>query len=464
MTEPYYRAVVVAGSLGWSVTSNDAPDYGLADPLIIEWACPENGQPYAQPEPWTAEFNLIVASIASVDALDVGQPVTITVQAYPPGTINPNTGSPYEPAVYFEGRVTAISAKPHALGMLVNVSCIDLTVDLAETIIHTVDWPAETVASRLLRISDELGLPTPLEWAGAETWPLAAKAATSSPARGLIVELLDQLTDVAGASRPILVPHPASNPDRFYLADMVFTSPTAGTGPSHYLPALLAETSPNVFGIVIDPKGSSSEDWSRVIDACHVPADLSWIKDKTSKVDTAIISGTFSDGTTQVIAASDDPVPVSIAKSVELTSRVNALALAESFLREHDTDSWLMDKFTWLVDNDPTQLFQPVPLMHQSYPFQQAYIVAVDDIPPARNPTGPDWYAGQFAACRFTIAKGRYSIEVTLRRNLPRAQGTGTAGALRWNSNDLDQSGGVKWSELDPQFSWFDFRIVREDV
>jgi hypothetical protein len=64
--------------------------------------------------------------------------------------------------VEFYGRVATMTAEGHDLGVMLSLSCVDYTADLATLQVGgSVAWPIETALARLTRLFGELGLTTP---------------------------------------------------------------------------------------------------------------------------------------------------------------------------------------------------------------------------------------------------------------------------------------------------------------
>ena len=61
-----YEVKVTAGPYSWTVTDDDPPGYGLADPLTIGWSLPDTDHRPNQPDPMVASFGVVAASSADM--------------------------------------------------------------------------------------------------------------------------------------------------------------------------------------------------------------------------------------------------------------------------------------------------------------------------------------------------------------------------------------------------------------
>lgn len=487
--DPYYKVEVTAGSYSWTLVRNPAvpqvPTYGLADPLKVSWSLPNSDLVFLQPDPFTGSFALILEDMADIAGLTIGDAVHVVV--YPFATLLVP-----DAIVAVHGRVSNIDAKPHQLGMLVTVSWVDYTVDLAEAIVGTTDWPAETYDLRVARVRDELGLPlgafagglldpaTLVAMGLPVTTGLAARPASPIKARDYLAGLFDSIAFTQPAGVPGADPT-VGNRTLFYT-DLPF-HPASAVAPTvdkfktttvanrwfdqaGDRPALLQLLAGGKVGIVIDP--TPSNDRARVIDACHVEFSARYTLSKDGRVDTYVVSGPFTDGTTQRTTREPDAVPVVGAIDTELTDPRGAENLGRVNLVGHDSDSWVADTFTFWADLDPRRLLDPVPLLQNSadtIALAPQAIAVVNGVQAHQSPTGDTWYAGSITGVDFTLAGGRYSVQITMRRYLPKPAPVlpVTAGMfLTWD--DCQASFPAKsWTDLEDQHSWFDARLLRSD-
>lgn len=172
---------------GDDTRGNVAAAYGLADPLIIKQKLADGPRlPLSQPEPDEATFTLIAANATTYQEMALGDPVGILV--YPQASY---AGTP----VSFYGRIAAMTAEPHKLGVKISVSCVDYTADLAELRVGATAWASETCLQRVQRIFDECNLGTMTKatpaWTITSTPTVAARAAGVTDAYSALVDTLD---------------------------------------------------------------------------------------------------------------------------------------------------------------------------------------------------------------------------------------------------------------------------------
>jgi hypothetical protein len=429
----WYQVDVSAGTYSWTTAKGDPPTWGLADPLTVGWAVPENGLAFTQPDPMQAAFTLALQSMADVADLDVGDPVAIFVTLdsteYPGDSLNH--------IVSFRGRVAGVRMRPRkGGGVLVTVVCVDYSVDLAESPVGTADWPAEKVQPRTDRIAAEAGVAVP------PTWPpliganidLAARTGAQTDARSAFVRMLDTAGGAAGGGYKLyLTSHypvdsitdPAPDPlEPFEYWTDVYTERDAGSAAAGFytLPGSLQLLDSGLWGIVIDELPADAGQQGH-INADYVDLSAEWALTKNDRPDTIVVTGPYTlptAGVTKVTAQAPDPVPVTTVIDTDLIDYQNAQILADLNLTSHDSDRWAAEEFTFRADLDPTRLTRPGIWFNDATVVQLSAPLAVSPIPEDQNPSGIDWFAGTLVAAGFTLAGGRFSATLRLSRRLPR--------------------------------------------
>lgn len=265
---------------GDDIPGNVAAAYGLADPLTITQKLSEDSRlPLSHPEPDEATFQLIAPDNTTYQDLAMGDQVAVYL--WP---AKAQVGTP----VTFFGRVAALSSQPHDLGVLLSVSCVDYTADLAELPVGLVAYPVEAAAARLNRITDEAGLPrfTVVRPAGFTTMPnnvMAARSAGQADAYSALRELLyasafvssfdEAGTAFAGTHSPTLVGVLSPN----ITADLLdpttpftirYASPVARR--VAYAPPLRIVNTAGVYGVKADTAYGSAASGTPVIAASRV--------------------------------------------------------------------------------------------------------------------------------------------------------------------------------------------------
>lgn len=483
MPDPYYRVEVTAGPYSWVTTDSDPADYGLADPLTVQWSAPANGQKLPQPDPLTASFRVVVADMADLAGIAFGQPVTIRVYAWPPGTINPDLHPAggicyYPPIVVFRGRIANLTAQPHKLGMILTVQATEYTVDLAERQVGSYDWPQESPTDRIERICSEAGINAmSIDY---DYTPLAARSAGLDSALNQINRMTSYLivnnTTVQYLASwygedPIdsLLDDPGPNGPIFRINILSTGSDGSTTIPrfpeAHFrqvhLPGTLEDLGAGLYGVVLSqPDGQIA----RIIDAGHVDFESAWRLSKSEQPDTLSVTGPFTDlgGVQSLTFTTPNPVGVKATIETDLVTSPGAVVVGE-FNRPDagDSDRWQADDFTFYADLDPTRLVYPRPLFADGLTLEvQKHPVVVAGIPSRHNPAGVDYFAGQVAGATFTLQHGRYTAGITVRRALPRLSPGDTGFEAYLSPADVDPA--IAVADVDRSVSVFDARLLRK--
>lgn len=439
--EPYYRVEVTAGTYTWTIERDPAvpatPDYGLADPLRVKVALPNGDLLYKNPEPVTGSFAVIVADMADVAALQIGDGVHVRVWLFDTGTVDPVTSAPYTdlPEVNVRGRVANLDAVPHPLGMLLTVRFVDYSTDLAEMTIGAADWPSETIEDRLNRIDTELSRQL-LTVAFSQEGPLAARDASPVNARDYLTALTDSVANVTRLSNVLdfvtgqgsrmvfgsiyadaETPTPGV-PDMQGLVDYWAVTSLVNRLPYQVgeLPAVLDEVAPGVYGVVVEDH--APDHLARVVSAAHVEFSAAYALGKSDRIDTWQV--TLEDGSLVTVSEAS-PVPVQGRIETASTTIHDATDVALFNLNGSDTDGWKADRFLWHADLDPHRLRYPNFLFWDDIEVLknvQLYPTVIDGIQAHQNPTGETWYAGQLVSAEFILNAGRYVVDMEHRRNL----------------------------------------------
>lgn len=427
----WYAVEVNAGPYTWAIEKNDAAVWGLADPLTVGWSVPENGLVYAQPDPMRATFTLALESMSDLADLDAGDPVSIFV------TLDPLVYFADIHLVSFRGRVANLTMRPRkAGGVLVTVTCVDYTVDLAESPIGTGAWPAETVQPRTDRMAAEAGVATPPGWpVTIGDWiPLAARTGSLVDARSAFVRLVDTAGGGAGGGYKIylITNYPVDNltDDAVdplqpfdYWTELVTTEPAGGQGNPYLLPGVLQLLDTGMYGIAISEHAGAAE-LAGILNAEWCDLNATWSLSKNDRPDTVVVTGPFATPTalTKVTATADDPVPITTVIDTDMTDWQPGQALADLNLTTRDSDRWAFDEFVFFADLDPLRFIKRGFWFVDGAGMVQALNtqVVVSPIPEDQNPTGVDWLAGTPTAASFTLAGGRFYATIRLDRNLPK--------------------------------------------
>lgn len=431
------------------------------------------------------------------------------------------------PVASFAGRVTQLDAKPHGLGMLYQVAAMDYLVDLAEARLAATgaaEWPAGYIRDRLTLIADELpdvfGSVPFGEFEGPEElWGVfhANPADELKSALDWYTEFLSQYvkyghqdTPLQGGAREYVTPNntlglysmdtdpQALVPDparRYNVGDRFKKNFNRGM-PSR-LPCRFRPTGAGgKWRPDADPDdGVVWLDWLWEEDGTEIPAeglgvlpagviefDASWSRTKKGRAERVYVqtSVVFVDAPSAKRAArsirqdpyyadfSSDPPP-SLTVDTTLGYRSEAFDLADFLLPEPDQATrWEVQRFRLLADLVPDRLnransqtwFHPVS-------FVGTPLRCIHGIPPEQNPNAgtADWYAGILTSAEFTIQDGRYWVDFTLSRELPRpatSTDLDNTGYLSCGSLKLDPTlAAVTVAQVDPGYSTYDYRACR---
>lgn len=427
----------------------------------------------------------------------------------------------FMPVASFGGRVTEMTGEPHELGYVYRLQCIDYLVDALDLKISDEDgdgWPAEDILDRLTRLA-ELGSAVT---GGGVPWTSGAPSdgwgvfhAQAEPeTKGVLEHMTDHLSQYADnwhsdtlrpGSRGIV--H-SNNHLKLWQADTLGLEPDPARrlmivwrarkmyARSYRMPARFTPT--GIGGLwrpEVDPyDGTGFVDpvfWPAGEDTAperfgSLPADLvefdaTWSRTKRARaervwVETNIV---FVDAGTQrrvyrQIRPEDhtSTPPPSITITTTLAYREEARWLAEFLLPEAGVNGrWEVDKFRFWADQDPYRLTRgnEATWLHPYWAVAFNPVVAIAGIPPEQNPnsSGADYYAGVLTGCEFVLQNGRYYVDFTLGRDIPRPNDGGTSEGntphLTSASMKLDPAqAAVRGVDLDPGYTFWDYRLLRK--
>lgn len=517
-----YRVQLSAGPYSWTVTDDDAPTFGLMDPLVIGWSLPDDAQRPAQPDPMVAQFSLVVASAADVAELGIGSLVTIAVTFG--GVTKP------VPDVGFIGRIAQGDAAAHPRGMLYRFTCADLTTDLLGYDIGATPYPVQSVNARSAGYRTAAGLPSS-DWmvnpsVAALSDQLLVEAMDDPAAANLLessVALFDQVAypgmgALAGSVfyRAILAPAPGTSslgiPWRWAIDAVPDTYVPTAASPlpgqfGAYFPA------PKAYGVYFDPDDRNAG----VLDACFIDYDAPWVAIQPAVINRAAVRwwrapDAASDRIPRATYTLENPPPAgqspntatrqtdivafTATPATETAAADNATNLGHMMVPPPQNKAgWGPDTFRWLLYADEVGLArfptifpahyataQPTPQPQRTACYVRPIVVV--DVPGETNPADPSrvWVGGQLVNVQLTIEAGQPVVEFTLTPTIPTAGDPGTgvnswdSTAGTWNAqagewNDLVPGypsfrwsdvglAGVTWNQLYPQ-PWDAYRLAR---
>lgn len=380
----------------------------------------------------------------------------------------------------FDGTVTDVSIRTHALGVVFDVVAVDrFTGAFAEQLVGDSPWPAESTEARVARIVALCGYMFDENVSAYPGWnaPVKARDVDSQPALGLLSTLLAGWTvDVTSflftnglANASQLVANPAiayagvSLDPVIDAGTLVITeweaNPTlsahvAGTGVSSLLPGVFADTGDG-WGVVMvtaddDPVAGENRS-DKLVSTDYVDMGARFTRRKGALPNTVALTGWWGAGVTErtvTVNNGDDP-PVLFRVSTELTDIDDAERAARTYLPEAGpTTDWLADTFVWRWYGEDTTDRFALPQIGDP--------LAVAEIQDRHNPTGRPWYAGQLVARSFKLSAARPVVDLTIRPQLRRTVGSNLA-LHSW----LDFPDAVTWADLNDRDTWDDYRLLR---
>lgn len=448
-----YTVTLTSPTTSWTVDSGDPAATGmLADPLRVAWSLPDGVWP-GQPDPQTAQVNFY-GTEAELGDLAVGVAVKLVVGVDADTMFST-----------FYGRVVQIDAAMTATPgvFMFTVYMVDHLRALTELTSGTVDWPAESIDTRLGRILAEVSYSgTPLA-SGTGSRLVAARPASPASVWSLLTELLADAsfgidsgpdgglgaTFVVGLNRLALF---VDLEDVVYQLTEVFTQSQANGQP-----LMLTDNAGPIVRLA--PRGVGGEF------AYHVPGNrvefaVDWSRLPVVAINTVTLSGTFGgvDGVVTVTtAAPGDPVLI-YSRTTQLTDATDASKAAWFYLMNPPGDRWRAESLTWLTYKDAVTVTGAA-----SDPFTWAMVepLAVIGTDPTPGDGGHAWVAGMAVFAQLNLSAGQATVTYELDPNVPRPR-TSALGAdtLDWNDLDAAPYTTRTWAQFDPADSWYDYRLA----
>lgn len=482
---------------GDDVPGNVAPAYGLADPLTITQQLAANDRlPQSHPLPDECSFQLIAPDATTYANLALGDPVAVKLYAQANLTGN---------LVAFYGRIATLSSRPHDLGVIYSVGCVDYLADLAEIQVGgTVAWPAEYTRDRVSRIMAEAqvswynGSPA---WQAITGFPNLANSGDKMAARNpgtidvlsAVIDTLDSSTvqsfldenaasflSVPGAypvqARDVL--HPVITADRLD-PDVPFAIDSGApiTKRVRYVPPGRLVLNGGVYKVTVDAANDSSATGAPILDAGNVDIGSTFSQVK-SPVMARRVTVSRADGTSKTwdwdIAYTSDPVT---AVQVGLGSPPNTRGIVTAQISTilettpgmgFDVGAQLYD---WRVPFPPdpkASWFAPTLTWHAWHVTnwrrpQLTELVAIARANVTKTPPNREWLVGQLVGSTVTVANGRPTIDLqlvpsTIDFNLQALLQGATNGVCRLDSPVLTSR---TLAQLSPRDTFTDYQIVR---
>lgn len=427
-----------AGAYSWTVLDNDPAGYGLASPLTIANGLPTSDvAPLVQPNSATASFQVIVAQVADLDQLQLGDPVTL--RYWPSRT--PAAGD--RPSIEFAGRVATMEAQPHKLGVLYTIGCVDYIADIAEnTVGGSFAWPQENLDDRVRRILSTCGYAVPAGtglYGGTGSIPIQALIDARPIGKANALELL---LHTLAQYRMNFTGFPNSH-GIAYVAQQ--TVPRAGVSNWSSGAAVLDATAPYIIlttfsspqftaplrvtlvGGVYKLTGSTAQSAAGgvgVVDAGRVSMDTKFAQRKGDATNAIAVTGNAIG--TQTAAWSGVAQRVEASVETELSTAADGAALAAEYLppvKPSQAALWVADTMRWLIDAEPGTWF--LPTIGRGF-----MVVRVNGV---WSPLEREWYVGLLSGLKFSVDGGVPVADLDV---------------IPWNVDPAQSLNPVKWSDL----------------
>lgn len=446
-----WRVLAWAGAYSWDERDDAAaptlPLAGsgrLASPMTWAQSDPSaDVAPLVQPNPDTATFQVIVASTASIDQLQLGDPVTLRYFA------SRTPAATDKPLVEFTGRVATLDASPSDLGMLYTIGCADYTVDLGEQQVGFTAYPSETLDNRVRRILGEAGVNVPAGvalYGGTATLPIAStidpRAIGSTDALELLTHTLAQYRmEFTGFPNSVGIAYlyPVLNPPRgssMFSSGASVLDTTNGpyqVGTRFRTPPYTAPLRVTLVGATYTLTGSpttTAPGGVAVVDAGRVDMATSFGQRKGDGVNSVQVTsdswGRFVvswSGVAQVVTAAID---------TELSTLTDGSSLGVTYfpsVKPSGAALWVADALTWLIDAEPGAWALP--------PVGRGFMVT--RVKGVWSPIEREWYVGLISGWTFKVDGGVPSAQLV---------------TAPWNVDPSKATNPVKWSDLVVAMTW----------
>lgn len=442
------------GALSLTSADTDPPDdtaTQLADGLTITRALGD--KPWPMPPVESATFNLFSPTVDDLLAVQRGTPVLLDYWT-------PRTGQDTGTAVArFEGLATDVVLRPHPLGVLAEVTALDVrSTRWAETDIGDEPWPEETILERLGRIADLAGflLVMPDLFGNPPGWSALCRArdVDAQP----MLAIIDGLMDGWALEGGIFVGGQLidADPFRFKLAPIM--NPATGEVTHGALVPMDATLTPDeddlpgTFGVSGDGYGVVVDAASRnqtLVSADYVDLSASYTQRRGARPNRVQIKWTNSaNGKEKTTTASTGEQPPSIYRlETELVEADAAQRAAELYLPDPAGHSWYAETFVWYWHRDTFAHDKPLPDIGD--------LVTIAPLQERHDPVRRGWYVGTLVGLVFRVADAKPIVELTI-SPLQRPM-SDTGDGLTWN----DVAAGVTWDQLNTSHTWDDYRLLR---
>lgn len=379
----------------------------------------------------------------------------------------------------FDGRVTDARVKPHPLGVVVEVTAMDLFTTDLDVVVGDTPWPEEDIGTRLDRIMALLGTTVTYNYnaavpgAAALTRPIVrARDIDAQPALALVRNLLESwvldYTAVLKASGSLdagtdypdgtgyacmwLEPVIAGGVVTGWEANVRFAAFDAGSGGMFELPGMFGDTTPDGapgYGVTIPDHGTDRADTA--ISTDYVDLSGTAFTQRKGVRPNKIYAQYWVAGVEASKSAGNGLLPqVSVRLSSELTGVTGptcADRMAALYLPVPAGSDWYADTLHYRLyaDDDPNRT---VPRVRD--------LIAVAPIQDMHNPLERPWYAGLVTQSVFILSRFEPVIDLSITPQQRRVLAQPSE-AFSWD----DLPAGVTWDDLNARDTWNDYELLR---
>lgn len=431
-------------TFSWSLPTIDdtpgnvTPVYGLADPLVIKQALTAGDRlPVSHPLPEEATLNIIAPDSTTYQSIALGDPVAITV--YPLATYagtNP---------VNFYGRVAALTASPHDLGVLYTIGCLDYTTDLSNYTTGQTAYVVHPASTRVGKFTDDAAYPAIDRFGGGPITPVpvgpqvAARSKSPTDLLSAVLEVLDSWTvaplpvDETGSVMPAGV----FNAYRAYLRPQItgqlldpVTPFRVAIGNPYtrrvvYSPPLRLANVAGLYTLTCSVASSSPSTGAPILDAGSVQRDVPFTMDRSvgmaNRITTTDAQGDASVWDWRKVANVGGGFYL-YAQATDLTDQPVTLASIDSIVdvSENPSDPTGQLNIVYRVPYRPDvrAAYSPGTLSYQAWHDTDwrrpdlTEILTVARAQTFRNPPNREWVNGIVTATTLTLAGGRPVIDI----------------------------------------------------
>lgn len=463
-----YDVDIVLGGYSFSLSSTDvynpADTVFVLDGLSMPWSFPSDAPTPAQPDPAACVLGLLTLDVASLDDLEIGDPVYVLVTSAG-NTVASFTGRVADPQI-------DLVRRPSPLGTLTwakyTILCVDYNVDLSEIKLD-LTRPSEPGKDRLEAIAAAIQTATGL--------------VVQLPAQTAVVDVMEALAAVQISAMQLLTDHLSQRPGiatADYDLERYFVLPTTTAGvltgwTIEYCSAYVAKTwPPGKWQLVANkltltfpagpPAVPGATPLGLAVDAGRIDErGISWRQSKDAAPNMITITGQTV-GTVTVANDQAATKPVVLALSTTLTNAGAVAEMGGMYLSDLDTARWWCEQVTWLpTDAELAALDFSLTPDTNAEDFNCYWAqIAIYDVPKKLNPAADNsFYAGSLDGATVTINEGTVSVVSRIRRQLPRSNTLGPSYTqMRAAFPTVKFRTGT--NVADPTISYFEARLARK--